>query len=217
MDPVSIGLEAMTATAASAATPAAVGGAGMGMTAAGGILGAVGSLFGGQAKSKSLKYQAGVAQMNALVAKQNAEWAIRSGESEALKSGRTTGQMIGQQKVAQAAGNLDVSRGSPAAVRESQHEIGLIDQDTIRTNAGRRAYGFEVEAANQEAQAKVSMAAAKTAKTASFIDAGSSLLSSGSSVASKWLQASQVGMFGGGEGSTFGDPWEGIRGQNEQA
>jgi len=197
--------------------PAEVGAVGMGMDAGGGIIKAASSIFGGEAKSKSYKYQAGVAQMNALVAKQNAEWAIRSGESEALKSGRTTGQMIGQQKVAQAAGNLDVSKGSPADVRESQHQIGLIDQDTIRTNAGRRAYGFEVEAANQEAQAKVSMAAAKTSKTASFIEAGSSILSSGSSVASKWLQASQVGMFGGGEGSTFGDPWEGIRGQNEQA
>lgn len=169
----------------------------MAASAGGGALGVVGSLFGGAAKSAQYKYQAGVAKVNADIARQNAEYAIRSGETEARQSGMKTGATIAKQTVGQAANNLDITSGSPEQVRESTHSLGMEDQSTIRENAGRKAYGQLTEAAVQDANAKMYGRASTTAKIASYIDAGSSFLSSASSVSSKWLQGQQLGMWGG--------------------
>ncbi len=196
------------------ADPSAVGATGMGASAGGGILGAVGSIFQGQAQAKAFQYQAGVAEINKKIALQNEDYSIRAGEVEANRSGRKTGFMIGEQKAVQASRGLDVNSGSNVGVRDSQHQVGEMDMATIRESAGRRAYGYKVEAANNEAQAQIFKASAKTSKTSSYINAGASILGSASSVSSKWLQGQQVGLWGnsnGGGGDSGYDPWEGIR------
>jgi hypothetical protein len=174
-----------------------IGMLGMGSSLMGGLTGALGSIMGGSSQSAMYKYQAGIATMNAKVAKQNAEYAIQSGESQSFQSGQKTRFQIGQQKTAQGASNLDVNSGSPSQVRDSQQAVGMVDQSTIRTNAGRKAYGFEVESAQDTAQAGADLAAAKNATTAGDIGAFSSIIGSAGSVSSKWLQGNQIGLWNG--------------------
>lgn len=187
-----------------------VGGMGLASTIGGGLLGMAGGIMGGSAQASQMKYQSAVAKINANIARQNAEWTIRSGETEAKQTGQKSQFVIGQQRAQQGASGIDVNRGPAVQVRDSQHDVGLEDQTTIRTNAGRKAYGFEVEAATQDANAKNYSTAASTAKTSGFINAGSSFLGSVGSVSSKWMQGNQIGLWGGSGGSSetiFGPSW----------
>lgn len=177
--------------------PLTLGTIGMAASAGSGAVGVAGALYGGAAKAAQYKYQAGVAKVNAQIARQNAEYALHAGEVQASQSGRKTAQLMGRQIVGKAAGNIDVASGNVQQVVDSQHQVGMEDQGIIRENAGRRAYGQLTEAAVQDANAKMYGKAAGMAKTASYIDAASSFMSSASSVSSKWLQGSQMGLWGG--------------------
>lgn len=194
------------------ADPFTVASFGMAASGAGAGLGAIGSLMSGGAKSAQYKYQSGVAKMNADIARQNAEFAIQAGESEARQSGMKTGATIAARTARAGASGIDISSGSPAQVAESVHSLGLEDQSIIRENAGRKAYGQLVEAATQDANAKMYSKASSTAKTAGYIGAASSILGGLSSVSSKWLQASQLGMMSSrnptilGEASYYEEP-----------
>jgi hypothetical protein len=66
--------------------------------------------------------------------------------------------------------------------------IGAAEQDTIRSNAARAAYGHEVEAINFGAQSQLYSMASKTSKVSGAINATSSLLGGASSTSDKWLQ-----------------------------
>lgn len=158
------------------------------MVGGGSILSAFGKYSEGQSKAGMYGYQAGVAEINKRIAEQNAEYAIRTGEKEARRSGMQTRFDVGRIKTAQAVSGLDVNRGSTVDVRESRSEIGREDMATIRESAGRRAYGYKVEAAGEEAKARGLRSAAESAKTAGIIGGLGSLVSGASSVSSKWLQ-----------------------------
>lgn len=173
---------------------------GVGATLAGGFMQAAGDLFGGQAKGKLAEYQAGIATQRSEVAAQNARFAFQTGESEALTSGYRTGQIVGQERAGQGAGNIDTGSGSAAALRASQTKVGQMSEANIRTTAARRGYGYQVEAASDVAQANVFSTASATEREASYIGAGSSILGAAGSVASKWQQASLAGVPGFGLG-----------------
>lgn len=197
-------------TLATFATGASVAGTALGMTSA---------YMEGKAKSNMYNYQAGVAQMNKAIELQNAEWARYAGDRSARLHGQRVAQSIGQQIVRQAAGNIDVNRGSAARVTDSMRQAGYDDQLTIRENYARRAYGHEVQAANKEAEARNYKVAAKNARTAGYLNMASSFVTGASSVSSKWLEGQRRGIWGdsavGGPvdlGYAYSDdPWYGLR------
>ena len=191
------------------ADPVTLAAIGIGSAAAGGLTSAIGSLFSGQAQSNMYKYQAGVATANAAIAKQDAAYAIASGEVEAQQSGMKTRFQEGATKVGIAAGNIDTSTGSAGKVIASETEIGQENEAVIRANAAKKAYGFEVGAAEDVAQAGAYTVAGETSVTAGDIGAVSSVLGAAGNVSSKWLQASQA--FGTG-GDTSGDASSGKSG-----
>lgn len=172
-------------------------------TVAGGGVAAYGAAAKGSADQAMYGYQAGVAQLNARIAKQNADYTREAGGTAAYQSGLKTGQVVGQQKVAQSASGINVNTGSAAKVRADTLELGQLDQSTIRTNYAKKAYGYEVEAATKEAEAGADLVAGSQAKKAANINVASSILGTVSSVSSKWMQGSQAGMFGGGSGSNI--------------
>lgn len=174
------------------ADPVTLATIGIGSTAAGGITGAIGSLFSGSAQSAMYNYQAGVAQVNAQVAQQNANYATASGEVEAQQAGMRGRAVVGETKVGAGAGNIDISSGSMKNVVASETEVTQQNEGVIRANAAKRAYGFEVGAAEDTAQAGAYKIAAETSQTAGEIGAVSSILGAVGSVSSKWLQAGQV-------------------------
>jgi len=179
------------------ADPVTIGAISLGATALGSGVSAFGSLMGGQSQSNMYQYQAGIAQMNAQMAKQNADYALQEGEYEAQKEGLKTREVVGKTMAIQAAGGLDVNRGSAADVRKSEYEIGEENQAIARSSAAKKAYGFEVEATSDTAQGQLDTMAASSSKTAGDIGAVSSILGGASSVSSKWLQGRDIGLWGG--------------------
>lgn len=168
--------------------PASIAQTSVGATAAGGVVSAISSILGGESQAGMFKYQAGVAQLNERIAKQNADWSRAAGVVERQQAGMESRFKIGTTKVAQAAGGFDVNAGTNVIVRESEGEVGRHNQDLITSNAAKRAYGFDLEAVKEKAQAGVYEAGAEKAEMAGGIGAVSSILGSASSVASKWLQ-----------------------------
>lgn len=169
---------------------------GLGLGAAAGGVKAYGDYQGGQAAGKAFTYQAGVAQINAQIANQNARYATAVGESKAQISGMQTRAQLGTTKAIQGASGLNVNTGSAVGVRASEADIGEENEMTIRSDTARQAYGFKVQAAGDIAQSNLDLASAASSKTASKYGAISSLLGSAGSVAGKWAQFGQQGVFG---------------------
>lgn len=166
-------------------------------TAAGGITSAIGSIFQGNAQAAMYNYQAGVAQANAQVAQQDATYALQSGEVEAQQAGMKTRAEVGATRVGIAAGNIDVNSGSASRVTASETEIGQQNEGIIRANAAKKAYGFQVGAAEDVAQAGAYKSAAATSQTAGTLGAITSIIGGAAGVSTKWSQASQSGVFNG--------------------
>jgi hypothetical protein len=87
-------------------------------------------------------------------------------------------------------------------VLSSETAITQQNEAITRANAAKRAYGFNVAAAEDTAQAGAYKVAASTSEEAGELGAVSSIIGGAGSVSSKWLQASQSGAFGGGGGSS---------------
>lgn len=185
--------------------PVSLAGASSGATLVSGFLSAAGDIFGGKAQSAMYNYQSGLALQRAQIQEQNAKYAIAAGETNALEAGTRGKEIVGQIKAGQGASNVNVNAGSSRDVRASQTWATQFDESAIRTNAARRAYGHEVEAAMDVSQASSYSAAAKTSTTASYLGAAADLVGAGGKVASQWYQASQS--FGGGGGSSSPQPF----------
>lgn len=165
---------------------------GLGTTALGGIMKAFGGNSEAEAGAKLHEYKAGVARQNAALNRQNSVWALDTGEQAARRSGMTTGFTIAKQKTAQAASGFDLNSGTPADVRESQAKVGLEDQTSIRTTAGRKALDYRNRAVSSDLEAESELTAAKNTREAGKLNFFSTLLGAAGSVASKWSSASST-------------------------
>lgn len=168
------------------------------------ILGVKGASESGAAARGQALYQAGVAIKNAQIAEQNSEYALNSGEQNAMRAGMKGAQQAGAIKAAQATSNLDVNSGSAKSVQESQKLVTQMDMNTIRSNAAKTAYDYRVQAGSLRDQAGLYLIAGANAEAASKINADASIIGAAGSVAGKWMQASQLGLFGGGDSGRAG-------------
>lgn len=167
----------------------------------GGVVGAVGSIFQGQAQSAMYNYQAQIAQMNARIAHQNAAFEGALGESQQVQEGMKIKAQVSQTRANQGASGLDVNSGSAADVRNSEIQLGNIDQSMIRFNAARRAYGDEIAAVQDTAQANVDRMGASYAQTAGTIGAFSSILGGAGNAFNMQQRGALAGMGNLGGGS----------------
>ena len=183
----------MSASGGSTAQTVAAGG--QGSSVLGTAIKAYGDWFSGQATSNMYNYQAGIARANAMLAKQDAIYARSVGEVEAQQSGMRTRAQVGATRAGYGAGNISSASGSAAAVLKSETAIGQANEATIRANAAKRAYGFQVAAAEDVAQAGAFETAASTAKTASYINMASTIIGGAGQVSTQYLQARQQGIY----------------------
>ena len=175
------------------ASPATLGSIGIGANVAGGILGAEGSIASGEAQQGMYNYQAGVAQLNATIAKQNADFAVNAGEEKAQQYGLEAGQRQGQIVASQASSGLDANSGSAKEVQQSQKMVTNLDLTQIRSDANKTAYDIENQAQGFEEQATLDTMAGKNAAQAGVIGAFSSILGTASSVCTKWPRPATCG------------------------
>ena len=189
-------------------TAAAAGSIGMGSSIAGGILSAYGAEKGGQATQQMYNYQAAVAKINSQIDLQNRDYALNVGGQQSVIEGLKGAQEFGQIRASEGASNINVNTGSSTRVQDSQRTVTAMDLTQIRSNAAKTAYDFTVRSVMDTNQAALDVIAGQNAKTAGDISAMSSILGSAASVSSKWLQGSQIGLYGktGGGGGGGLDP-----------
>jgi hypothetical protein len=173
---------------------------GIGATIAGGITQAAGARAAGQATLAQNNYQAGIAEINSKIAKQNADYARTTGEIQATQYGIKAAQRSGMIRAGQGASGIDVNSGTAVDVRASQAKTTAMDLAQIRRNAAKTAYDFDTQSVGFDNQAALYKMAGANAVTAANYQATASILGTVSSVSSKWMQGSQVGMLGGSGG-----------------
>lgn len=155
--------------------------AGLGLSAVGSGVSALGAYNKSMADAEAATYRAGVADINAKLAKQQ-------GQSDAFVQSLKTGQLIGSQKAIQSASGVDINFGSPVNVRASAAEMGELDRLTILNNASRKAFGFE-------AQSNLEKTSASNSEKGAFLGAFANTLGGATSVSDKWLKYQMAGVF----------------------
>lgn len=167
-----------------AAAPAIAGAAGVGAgtiglwsSIGGSVLGALGQMKQGKAASQAAQYNATVAANNANISRQNAINAGHEGEIAAAQAQQETRAKVGAIKADQGASGVDLNSGSSIDVRSSAAQTGQLNAITLRSNAARKAYGYQLEASGQDAQSQLDLSTAKNEKSAGLLNASTTLLS----------------------------------------
>jgi hypothetical protein len=180
--------------------------ASLGLTAVGTGLSVVGMVSNQQAMGAQANYQRSVALRNQNIAEQNAKIAEQQ-KQDALDRGKIaeqqqrtkTAQTLGTQQ-AQLAGQGTDLAGSPTDILADTSRAGEFDALTIRNNAVREAWGYDMKAWNLRSGAGSFGAEAdfKGGFQPSYLGAGASLISGASTLADKWSRFQSSGAIGGG-------------------
>lgn len=135
----------------------------------------MGGIQQGRAAEAQGKYQAQVAMNNAALAKQQSDDAIARGKEEEQAHRRRVAQTVGAQRANIAGSGFDLGDATSQDILGDTAKWGEIDAFTIRDNAKREAWGYEVQATNYQADAQLSRARGESEKQGSYWKAGSDL------------------------------------------
>lgn len=104
---------------------------------------------------KAGEANAQIAENNARLAADDARTEQAIGDRESQQQTWRMRAMEGQQRAAIAASGVDSQFGTPAELLGESAMLGEVDQQTIRLNAARRAWGFNAQAQNVRNQSSV--------------------------------------------------------------
>lgn len=153
---------------------------GLVLTAASTIIGAAGQMQQAKAAAEAERYNAKVADMNAVLSERRARDALERGKLEEQQKRREVGQIEGRQRAAMAANGVDLTFGSPLDTLVDTAVMGEMDALTIRTNTAREAYDHRVAAVNGRADANLKrMNASATQKGGNLAAFGTILTGAG--------------------------------------
>lgn len=146
----------------------------MGVSAAVGMT-VAGAGFSAYSKLKAGREQQKMFERNAQFADYQAADALERGAINEKRQRQTTNQVIGAQRTNLASQNVDVNRGSSLDVQGDAAYLGELDALTIRNNAAKEAYGFQVQAGDLRQRGTY-------AKQESQMEAVNTILGSGGSL-----------------------------------
>lgn len=109
----------------------------------------------GISQKMAADYQAQVASNNAIIAKQNAQYAASAGAAQAEEAGLKARAQAAGVRASEAANGVEVNGGSAAEVQDSQRLIGDLNQQTVSNNAALETYGYESQATSFKAQSEL--------------------------------------------------------------
>ena len=155
-------------------------------TGVGAAVSAYGAHEQGVAESQAATYQAPVARNNQIVAQQNAQMALQTGQQQEAAKREQTAQMIGQQRAMVAGSGIDPNSGSSKRIQGDTAALGALDASTIRNNAERTAYGYQTQGMDYAAQAGLLQSQSSSASSAGELSAFGSIVGGAASVANKW-------------------------------
>lgn len=168
----------------------------IGLTAAGTAIQATGQIKAGnaakrqgEAEQRAAESEAQLSEYNAQVAALQAKDALERGVEEAGKFRAQVRGLIGSQRAGFASGNIDVGVGSAVDVQADTARLGELDALTIKTNAAREAWGYQVQAEDLRTRAQIQrqegvmdLEAGKAAQGASRYAAAGSIIGGANSI-----------------------------------
>lgn len=161
------------------------------LQAGGAAFSLMGAMNQAEAQKQQYAYQAQVAANNAAIAKQQASLAIQNGQTQEQTQQLKTSAVHGAQRAAMAANGIDLGEGSATDMLATTEFLGKRDQLTIRDNAMRQAWGYQVQAQNYT---DAGQAMTATGDAINPLMAGAtSLLGSATSFAPSWFKAKETG------------------------
>ena len=143
----------------------------------GAAISAIGAISTGQAQSQEAAYRAQVAANNATAAKEQANYTVHAGETQAETEGLKGAAAVGHIKASQAANNIDVNSGSAVDVRKGAATAGQENTETTLNNSLLKAFGYTTQATGYEAQSGLESYAASADPVGADIGALGSVLS----------------------------------------
>jgi len=146
------------------------------LTVASTAMSVMGSIQQGKAAEAQGKYQAQVAANNAMLAKQQGDDAIARGKQEEQAHRRRVGQTIGMQRANIAGSGFDLGDLTSQDIMGDSAKWGEIDAFTIRDNAAREAWGYEIQGMNYTADGQLARARGEQSRKASYWSAAGDLL-----------------------------------------
>jgi hypothetical protein len=125
------------------------------------------------------KYNEAVAENNAKVADAQAQQALQKGSIDEDRQRAKVRQVIGAQRTALAANNVQTSSGTALDLIGETAQMGEDDALTIRANAARDAWGFKAQATDFRNQGVLAAATAKNAATGTLLTTGANVAGQG--------------------------------------
>jgi hypothetical protein len=109
----------------------------------------------GEAQQRAADSQAELSEFNSDVAELQAADALARGAEEEARFRSMVRTSVGAQVAAFAGSNIDVGFGSAVDVQADAAYLGELDAQTIRNNAMREAWGYNVEAEDSRRRADI--------------------------------------------------------------
>jgi hypothetical protein len=94
-----------------------------------------------------------------------------------------------------AANGVDLNSGSALRIQGDTAKLGDVDALTIRNNAARAAYGYQLQGLSYGQQATLDESSAANAVSAGNLNSFASIVGGASSVGSKWSTYQMNGVF----------------------
>ena len=166
-----------------------IAGAGIGLQAYGQVRAGQAAKEAGKAQRASAESEAQLAEYNAAVARIQSTDAEKRGAEAANRFRTQIKEVIASQRAGYAAGNIDVQYGSAVDVQDDARLLGELDMLTLRTNAAREAWGFDVQEQDLRRRAEIARkegvyheAAGRAAATSHYVGAAATVASGGGSL-----------------------------------
>lgn len=163
----------------------------------------------GEGRAEVAEDEAQIAEFNAAVADLQAKDAIERGAEEESRFRSGVRDLVGKQRTGYASAGIDVGYGSAVDVQADAAFLGELDARTIRTNAMREAWGYQVQGSDLRRRAEIArkegvqaLEAGRAARSAARIGAIGGLIGAGGSLYAQHLgMADTQGPAGGGGGA----------------
>lgn len=139
----------------------------------------LGGAYTADAQKKAGQAQEEQSQENAKAADTAARNTTLSAQVEEDRRRQQTRQMLASQRTALAANNVDMSTGTPMEILGDTAAIGEQDALTIRANAARQAWGYQVEANNERNAGRMAKVGGQNAATGTYLTTAASAFGQG--------------------------------------
>lgn len=128
---------------------------------------------------QSGKFNADMANAQAGIAEQSSRDALTRGAADANAALQQANKTASSQRVAMAAGGVDVGSGTALDVLADTASAGAFDAAIAKNNAAREAYGYQVQAAMSRAEAKQARRQGNMGAVSSIMTTGASVYKTG--------------------------------------